>query len=325
MSVGGLWMGTSTWVFPVLGSKQLLLLLLKPQRRSRRWGKDIDIFTTDGSRHIANWTEALEETNNETGLLWRASAFSRQSGGAISTCKGVFNGGWNIFLCCLVRHAGGGDQKIPSIRCGKRVYGHASMVLYLFTGVVHKQAGSQLWLLILSDQGLVYEEEEGERCGIVLREHSGSGSVTVSWWMNLENRGLVKDQEMRIWQTISGFIGSREGDHLSTSLYHIFSADLFPTCIDLLDREIPRLVGTVNYVGFTSLPPRTQRKGIDYPFRWSFQWVAQTRTTNHFDWLTGVNFFCLNGRIIMVKEEFVFSGRGEWEQEEFCVTVKRCD
>lgn len=53
--------------FPVLGSKQLLLLLLKPQRRSRRWGKDIDIFTTDGSRHIANWTEALEETKQWDG------------------------------------------------------------------------------------------------------------------------------------------------------------------------------------------------------------------------------------------------------------------
>lgn len=67
-----------------LGSKQLLLLLLKPQR-SRRWGKDIDIFTTDGSRHIANWTEWGDQTI-------RSDSFGehrivRQSGDAIQTSK----------------------------------------------------------------------------------------------------------------------------------------------------------------------------------------------------------------------------------------------
>lgn len=129
--------------------------------------------------------------------------------------------------------------------------------------------------------------------------------------------GLVKDQEARIWQTISGFIGSRVGNHLSTSLYHIFSADLFPTCIDLLDRKIPRLRGTVNYVGFT-LPPSAprcvpERKGIDYPFRWSFQWVAKKTSYKSFGLVNRCkfsDFFCFNGHMMMVKEEFVFSGHG---------------
>lgn len=262
MSVGGLWMGTSTWVYrlPCAGIETVAVIAVKTAKKKQEMGeRHWYIHNRWVASHCKlNWGTRGDQTMRRDSFGEHQPSAGKvveqfQLAKGFPTEDGTFS---CVVLCDTQEEA---TRKFPAIRCGKRVYGHASMVLYLFTGVVHKQAGSQLWLLILSDQGLVYEEEEGDRCGIVLREHSGSGSVTVSWWMNLENRGLVKDQEMRIWQTISGFIGSREGDHLSTSLYHIFSADLFPTCIDLLDREIPRLVGTVNYVGFTSFPPRREK------------------------------------------------------------------